>query len=103
MKHATVLWEDGAPMNNWQSIETAPADGSRIQLARLKSPKFQNLPAILWIKIGSWRAHFLDGYQEGWREDAVAGPSATDHLRLSPSHWCRLPELSAFSPPDGGA
>jgi hypothetical protein len=84
----------------WQPIETAPKDDTRIQLMRVKSPKFENLPDILWIKIGSWRAHFADGYTEGWREHAVAGPSATDHLKLSPTHWMPLPALPAKPKPD---
>jgi hypothetical protein len=75
----------------WQPIETAPKDGKRIQLMRVKMPKFPNLPDILWIKVGSWRAHFIDGYQEGWREDAIAAPGATVQFELSPSHWMPLP------------
>ncbi len=78
-------------MSEWQPIDSAPKDGTRILLMRRKTPKFERLPDILWVKLGKWCKHYLDGYEEGWREDAVA--TSQDNLaafKLSPSHWLAL-------------
>lgn len=75
----------------WQPIETAPKDGSRIQLLATKLGRMKLLPDILWIKVGSWRKHHEDGYEFAWREDAVAAPVNTGRARLAPTHWRMLP------------
>lgn len=83
--------------DGWQPIETAPKDGTRIQLMCVRSPRFTLIPPVLWIKVGKWCAHYKDGYEEGWREDAVSAPHEA-RLKLTPTHWRLLP-----APPiDGG-
>lgn len=77
--------------NGWMTIESAPKDGSRVQLLAVKLERMKLLPGILWIKVGNWRAHYADGYESAWREDAVASPIDTSLARLAPTHWQPLP------------
>jgi biotin operon repressor len=57
----------------------------------LPTRRGRTLPEILWVKLGSWRKHHQDGYEDGWREDAVACPGDSSRLKLAPTHWMPLP------------
>lgn len=92
---ACKLSESGATKGEWQPIESAPKDGTRIQLmATINTARFAKLPPIGWIKVGKWSAHYQDGYAEGWREDAVGGNGDLSRLKLVPTHWLPLPPAS---------
>jgi hypothetical protein len=77
-------------MSEWKPIDTAPKDGTRILLMARKIPKFINLPDILWVKLGKWGRHYRDGYEDGWREDAIACGFDTSPTRLNATHWMQL-------------
>ena len=73
-------------MTEWQPIETAPKDGTRILLAHHQN-KYENLPPLIWVIDGQWGANWRTGddYQPHWHHDRK--------LRLvSPTHWMPLPE-----------
>lgn len=81
-------------------MSAAPRDGRRLVLRRDTSKRFGNLPAIAWVKIGKWCAHFKDSYEQGWREDIVTGP-AVPAIKLSPTHWAYLEDFIPQPPEEG--
>lgn len=69
---------------------------ARLDAAEQREQKLQAIlemaaDAILWIKVGIWRAHHQDGYEEGWREAAVGSPFDGSWNKLSPTYWMPLP------------
>lgn len=64
-------------MNDWQPIETAPKDGSRILLYW---PKTTRIP--IKIIIGNWRGDY-------WSNDLLY---FDEEKRNCPTHWMPLPE-----------
>ena len=79
---------------DWQPIETAPKDGTRVLLARfIDCAKYRHLPRTGWIKVGRWVGHYLDGYENKWRENSVPEvPIGSERIGLCPTHWMPLPE-----------
>lgn len=70
----------GDKIMNWQSIETAPKDGTRLLLFQKTSGDFENVQAVGW-----WVPIMDFGY---WRVPCAEG--------LWPTHWMPLP-----APPEG--
>lgn len=66
----------------WQPIATAPRDGTLKILAR-----FNEQGKLRWVKYGSWRKSYLDGYREAWRETDVAPDAHAGYFELTPTHW----------------
>jgi hypothetical protein len=65
-------------MNEWQSIETAPKDGTRILLVRGN---------YIWLD-DWWKG---DGANSNW-SSLVAWKQTTGKTPDPPSHWMPLPE-----------
>ena len=78
-------------MADWQDISTAPKDGTRVlMMRRTNTEKFPKLPAVQWVRSGSWRKHWQDGSRAAWRMDA--SNYGLEHIPLVPTHWQALPE-----------
>jgi hypothetical protein len=78
---------------DWQPIETAPQDGTRVYLMRVRSAALKTLPDILWVKVGRWYGHWQHGYIKCWREDSLAAGWDTGMIPLAPSHWAPLDKI----------
>jgi hypothetical protein len=79
-----------ARTNDWQPIETAPKDGTRILIAGCVIGPL--------IRIGWWGAgRYLDrvrGYERDWTDGNSHG--------WRPTHWMRLPEPPALRTDEAG-
>ena len=72
-------------MTNWQSIETAPQDGTRILLF------IPQRHSAVWIGSFETTEYFLNGKSEGVQAHWVAGLLCTGDDPI-PTHWMPLPE-----------
>ena len=83
---------EGDEMSEWQPIETAPKDGTRV-LLRLRyyhPPE----PDKIWADIGSWRPDYLDDNQM-WRDDfGDAIESERGSGSVSVTGWMSLEDLA---------
>ena len=68
-------------MTEWQPIETAPKDGTRILLAVLDSY------ATTEVEIGFWLQRKTKKAKSGWRSELYFFD-----LGLTATHWMPLPE-----------
>lgn len=77
-------------MGDWQSIEAAPKDGSKILLADYSGLTDYGIKNGMWIASGYW---------EDSEEPRLADGHWTDGIKwlYSPSHWMPLPEPPATS------
>jgi hypothetical protein len=74
-------------MSEWQPIETAPRDGTRVWLF---------CPWDRWVGSAAWRQNVYHNGEEAWSEDdgesAVLGHDP-------PTHWMPLPKPPVTSSP----
>lgn len=69
-------------IEGWQSIESAPKDGSFIWLATKDH-----------MRIGYWYVVTDDPSKEHWADMARAEARGPRDLLFTPTHWRSLPEL----------
>lgn len=65
----------------WQSIETAPKDGSQLLLGG---------PG--WADVGSWRVDLNGEKDEGWSCEWVKSWGYEEYAYCKPTHWQPRPE-----------
>ncbi len=74
---------------DWQPIETAPKDGSRILTMRTRFKKYKGLPEIMWVMIGHWNSDAKE-----WRMDYGPGAGDWSRIHLTPNWWSPLPKIT---------
>ncbi|WP_201838859.1 DUF551 domain-containing protein [Microvirga zambiensis] len=89
---------------NWQLIETAPKDGTRV-LVYLPDGK----QAVAWWELEFepilWDQSREDSkYRSAWTDGTMASWACEEMRELNPTHWMPLPEppASLRSPGQGG-
>lgn len=70
--------DSAPPLAQWQDIETAPKDGSRVLLLRGTR-----------LICGEWR---MDRGEPYWTHDAERIYGTKDARKNPPTHWARLPD-----------
>ena len=78
-------------MTQWQPIETAPRDGTRIILAKIIPADEDREAGVWWVCGGRWQTeHILSGTGGKIRRQAQ-WTDGVDNLG-EPTHWMPLPE-----------
>jgi len=78
----------------WQPIETAPRDGTKIDVF-MDGKRFTDVFWDYSYYIDSEGLKVVDDYWKGWRKDGETGMSYTpnylDNMGKAVSHWMPLP------------
>lgn len=75
--------------DDWQPMETAPKDGTRILIGWFEGKRFRQraawwYPSFDQLDDGSWVGAWVDG-------DIVSSGTTSDYRRYEPTHWMPLP------------
>ena len=78
-------------MSEWQLIETAPMDGTRILVAGKWNERSAVGEGKPYCCVGAWSTFMSNGTGYQWIYEGAIGAIDGDHIAVTFTHWMPLP------------
>lgn len=92
---STLTRAKAAPVDAWWDIasDPPPKDGTLILACKpIDKARYPTMDRNYWfVKQLRWSAHFQDGYEDGWREEATGNAPDMNRFKWCPTKWQLLP------------